>query len=525
MKKKRAIIPAWALVAIMALSLTFAPTGIVFAGEAGAATTSAQAPVAAGIAAADSPDAPALTAAAADPAGSLDVTGFKITRRNGTSYSNYTGRITKGNTLTVKVDVLDSRVTAGAPVPLAALNAVSFSIPKQANITYTTPSVSADGCTYTITFKDLKYRGVGNSLDFDVSYSGLAPPIPMQPVSLTLNQCVEYVPPEPVDPTPAPTPAPEPMPEPQPEPGPPDVTVKGTGFILKDASYGGGEPIYAGQVFTLHAVLLATNGTYAVENVSASFSPPEELTFADGSSVVYIGTMSPGASVPVSATLLPSANIQEGSYTIGIEVSGVNQQTGDPVSATMTVSMPILQPERFEIFNTMLPTDLMAGMDSGMGYGSVTLVNQGKGAVANVSFEITGDGLYLEDGRMYIGNVGGGEQRSADFNLLGDTTGMIDALVLITYENVRGEIKTLEHPFTVNVMDGGGGSMDPGFEDPGFMDPGLIEGGQRGGPPNWVWIIIIIAAAAVAAALLARRHRKKKKAAEAALDDIPDDDD
>jgi hypothetical protein len=171
----------------------------------------------------------------------------------------------------------------------------------------------------------------------------------------------------------------------------------------------------------------------------------------------------------------------------------------------------------------MLPTDLMAGMDNGMGYGSITLVNQGRGAVANVSMEIVGDGLWTDDGRQFIGNVGAGEQRSADFNLHADMEGTIDAKVVVTYENVRGEVKTLEQEFTVNVTE-----MffeEPDFIDkPGFEDPSM-EGGAGTGLPKWLWIAIVAAAAVIVIALLLRRRRKKRLAAEAALDDVADDDD
>jgi len=449
----------------------------------------------------------------------LNITGYTVLK-NGSPNNNpiYTNEV-----ITLVLNVFDERIIGGTDFsfqPAASLNTESFTIPSQSNIEYSIPDPPTAGASYSITFKDIKYTGKGKTFSCFISYedvtgAGSPPPpdtypklpIPMEKVTITLDQCVIYVP------------------DTTPPPPPPEINIKGTGFVLKEAYYGDGAPIYAGNAFTLSVTILATNGTSAVENVSVSFSPPEQLTFADGSSVIYIGTMAPGASVPVSTTLLPGGNIQEGSYTVGIDVNGVNQQTGSPVSVHMTITLPILQPERFEIFNTYLPSDLVAGMDSGMGYGSVTLVNQGRGAVANVSFEITGEGLRLEEGRMYIGNVGGGEQRSADFNLLGDIPGVINALVVVTYENVRGEKKKLEHAFTVNVMDMGGGYVDPGWpERPDFEYPGYAEKpGGLGGIPIWLWIVIGAAAAAVVIILLVRRNKKKKKAAEAALDDIEDE--
>jgi len=274
--------------------------------------------------------------------------------------------------------------------------------------------------------------------------------------------------------------------------------------------------VYAGQQFSLSATILATNGTSAVENVSVTFSPPEQITLAGGASVVYIGTMAPNSSREVSVLLIPGANIPEGSYPVSIMVSGVN--SGIPVAEQMTVSIPVLQPERFEIFDAMLPTDLTAGIDDGLGFSTVTLVNKGKGTVANVTVEIEGDGLRTDVGRQYLGNVAGGEQKVADFIMYADFPGVIEGKVIVLYENVRGEQMSLERPFTVNVN-------ESWFEDPGFYpEPFPPDEPGSSGPPMWLWIIIAAAAAVVVTTLLIRRRKKKKVAAEAALDDLDDDD-
>jgi len=433
------------------------------------------------------------------PTGSLEVVSYTVLK-NG---APFTGSIYIGDVVTIQVSILDTRITSGSPVPSATLNTASFTIPGQGNITVLNPpgvSVGTGGCTYTLQFAGMTYTGTPNAFACNISYTGISPPVPMENISIVLNQLVQYVPPDPQPPAPGPDPRP-------------------TDFVLKDARFGTGI-VYAGETFVLSVVILATNGTYPVENVSVTFNPPEQLTFADGSSVVYVGTMRPNTSTTVSVALLASANIQEGSYPVSISVSGINQQTGQQAGGgQMTVSIPVLQPERFEIFNAALPTDLTAGVDDGLGFSTVTLVNKGRGTVGNVTIDIVGDGLRTDVGIQYLGNVAGGEQKTADFILYADVPGLIDGYVVVSYENVRGEQKTLERPFTVNVSEAW--FEDPGFDDPGFVQP---EVPVATGPPAWVWIIIIAACAVVAATLLVRRHKKKKAAAEAALDEIDDDD-
>jgi len=416
------------------------------------------------------------------------------------SYSAPPGPITIGTVVNISVTLYDKRLPAYG----AAINATAtLSTPSFTGVGSVTTTVAAGSGTYTITFNSLTYTGdASGGFSCNVSYSGvgLPSPLPVFNVLLPMSQLVQYVPPEPQPPAPGPDPRP-------------------TDFVLKDARFGTGV-VYAGEVFVLSVTILATNGTYAVENVSVTFTPPEQLTFADGSSVVYLGTMRPNTSTSVSVALLAGANIQEGSYTVGVSVTGVNQQTGQSAGGgQMTVSIPVLQPERFEIFRATLPTDLTAGVDDGMGFSTVTLVNKGRGTVGNVTVDLVGEGLRTDIGIQYLGNVAGGEQKSADFVLYADIPGMIDAYIVVNYENVRGEQKTLERPFTVNVSEAW--IEDPGFDDPGFMPP---EETGTTGPPMWVWIIIIAAAAVVAATLLVRHNKKKKAAAEAALDEIDDDD-
>ncbi|MDR3363727.1 MAG: hypothetical protein LBS91_02075 [Clostridiales Family XIII bacterium] len=429
------------------------------------------------------------------PMADLQVTGYTVTRPDG---SVNTGSILKGELVTVTVNILDNRVASGSATPTAALNTASFSLRSASDITQPgTVSAGADGLAYSIRFNSAVYTGIGASFAFTVSYPDAR--LAVAAKEILLNQAV---------------------PVPVPDAKAPETVVKGTGFVLKDARYGN-DAIYAGKPFTLSAVVMATNGAAAVENVTITFVPPEALTLNEGSSIVYIGTMAPGASMPVNATFLPSANIQEGSYSIRVDVNGTNQNTGEPVSAQMTISVPVFQPERFEIFKAQLPTDLATGTEGSMGYGSVTLVNRGKVVVSNVSVEIIGDGLTADEGRQYVGNVAAGEQKSADFNLHADTPGTVDALVVVSYENVRGEQKTLEQAFTVNVAE----AAPQDAADPNMPPEDTGEGAGHT-PPLWLWIAIAAAAAIAVAAIVAKRRKKRLAAAEAALDyTLADDED
>ncbi|MDR3305285.1 MAG: hypothetical protein LBS85_04525, partial [Clostridiales Family XIII bacterium] len=194
-----------------------------------------------------------FAAAAPAPAddGSLRVTGYSV---ESGGVVGYTGKITKDNTVTIVLNVSDDRsflakYTGGnQPKPQARLNTDSFLIPGQGNIkiaNLAAPAAAGKGWSYTLRFENMIYTGIGKTFRCDIFY-GAGDAADVVTYALDVHQCEEYTAPA----------APEPA-----DPGQDGaaVDVKGTGFVLKSASYGQAD-IYAGQPFTLSTALLATNG-------------------------------------------------------------------------------------------------------------------------------------------------------------------------------------------------------------------------------------------------------------------------
>lgn len=343
----------------------------------------------------------------------------------------------------------------------------------------------------------LTYNGTGNTFQANISYQGLNT-VEMQTISLQLNTTVDK---EEVK-----------------------TETRGTGFVLKSADYGESS-IKAGSSFKLTAVILSTNGTYNVENVSVGITPAEQISLQTGSSINYVGTVKPNQSVPISFDLLASAIADNGSYKVTLNIQGVNAKDGTEVSASMDIAIPVVQPDRFEISSSTIPDYLSVGMADGSGYGTVNLVNKGKGSVYNVEVEIVGEGLYAEEGKQFIGTIAGGGQNSADFNLMASEAGQLSGQVVVSYENDKGEVSTLTKDFSVTADDMGGG-IDPGIIDPGIVDPG-IEPEQ--GMPMWAWVLIVVgvlaAAGVVVVVVLKKRKARKDALLEEELGEDEDDGD
>lgn len=447
----------------------------------------------------------ASSSSAADQGG-LRVTGYTL--ENDNSGTNFTGELHRNNSLTVVLNIFDNRpavagyTSADELRPTGRLNSASFTVPNASQIIPSNAQRSVDGkeWTYSLRFQNLTYTGVGRTFRCDIFYAGNNT-VEVATYQFDINQCVEYVPPASSDASSSSSGS---------------TVVKGTGFVLKEASYGQTQ-IFAGQPFTLSVTLLATNGDHNVENVTVGITPAKELSLLDGSSLAYIGTVKPGQSVPASFQLVPGANVEEGSYSAVIDIKGVDAKTGESVSAQVSISIPVVQPERFEIFSTQLPTDITAGMDDGAGFGTITLVNQGKGKVGNVSVDIQGAGLTTEEGKQYIGHMAGGEQKSADFNIKAETPGQIAALVLVSYESTSGEKKELTYEFTINVEEG---IPDMGGEGM-FPEPELPPAST--GMPPWGWVLIALAVVGVGVAVVIVVKRRKAKKAAALEDDYDED--
>ena len=391
-------------------------------------------------------------------------------------------------------DVVNAFQINGTVNPVPQINSITF-VPSSAPHVEAN-SVSSDGTSvYYRIIAPTTYSGYGKSFQCDISYQDVYN-VPLTQVSLTVNQAVEWQEPSSSSSSDSST------------------SVRGTNFVVRSSSYGQSS-VAAGTPFTFSIEAMTTNGSYAVENITASLTLPKELAFASGTSTVYVGTAQPNAVFNASFQLLAGANTAEGSYTINLSIRGINAKTGDPVEDKVDFTIPVYQPERFEILNSTVPDYLNAGMED-MGYGSITVINKGIGEVHNVTVTVAGGDLYFLDGDVYIGAVKGNSQSNTDFTLMSNTPGVYDAVILVEYENARGEAKTLEHKFTVTVAEGGG-------EMP--IDPGMIEPmpEENTGPGKLPFIIggAVVVAGGVITGVLVHRRRKKKR--DAALNDDYED--
>ena len=341
---------------------------------------------------------------------------------------------------------------------------------------------------YHVSFNDITYLGGSNKLSFDVSYSGQQG-LELVNLSQNISQCV----------------------------GATNVEGgKASAIVVRSAGYGGGS-VVAGQQFTLTADVFVTAGTTGAENVAVSLTLPEQVTVVSGSSQIFVGNMAAGESTSVNFLLNASATAAAGSANITINVNGNAASDGAALTTTMPITVPIVQPERFEVSRTDFPEVINMGEET---YGSVSFVNKGKGTIYNVSAELRGEGFTTTEGNQFVGNVASGTESSADFTISPTQAGSINAQLVITYENEQAEEKTITKDITFTVE-------EMMFEDPGMM-PGIDDmptEPTQTGIPLWAWAVIVVLAAGVVATVvvIVRKKIKKRKENEKLMEEDDED--
>ena len=419
---------------------------------------------------------------APDPSAAPFISSYAITDAGGAEKVE----VKKGDTFTLVLRVVDNALAAydnvDASNVAAKINSAAFTFTGLAEVSQF-ESGQSEGkpfCSYVLIFRDVIFNGGGNSVQVDISYKDTTRPV--SSLTQVLAACD-------------------------------DAAARTPGLIVRDVNYGG-TSITAGQSASLTLSVFATTGNEDLSDVMVSLSLPEGVTLSSGSQTTYLGSMKSGGLQTATFNLLPSATFTGGVANITVNLSGVGKDSGTSVSGSSTVSIPVLQPERFEITNVESPDAMMLGEE---GYISVTFVNKGKTSINNLSAEISGDNLANPGQSQFVGNIAAGTENSVDFDVAALETGTITGIITLSYEDSTGAAKTLttNYSITVNEM--------PAMEDPGMTDPGMMEPETEGGLPVGVIVVIVIVAAGVIALVVRIVLKKRKAKALAALGEDDED--
>ena len=214
--------------------------------------------------------------------------------------------------------------------------------------------------------------------------------------------------------------------------------------------------------------------------------------------------------------MLPASGFTGTVANITVNLTGTGAITGKSVSGTTSISVPISQPDRFEVGQLQVPSSIVLGETASV---SLSYVNKGKNPVSNLEARITGTNLGA-GGYQYLGNLNAGTEGSVDFDLTPEAAGAVSGTITLSYEDASGEPRTVTKDFSTTV--------EEMMFDPGMMDPGMDEmQPETTGMPVWGWVLIVGCGVVVIVVIVivVKRRKKKKAMALAALEAEDSDED
>lgn len=308
------------------------------------------------------------------------------------------------------------------------------------------------------------------------------------------------------------------------------VSVVGTGdssggkpIIIIDNYSFGGTSITGGKTFPLSLRFRNANTSTAIQNLKITITSTADedtggvFTPANSSNTFFISKLGAGASVDKSIELYPKADAKPKSYGIDVkfEYESAADTKHEQITATETISIPLTQPDRFEVTNAEVQGPIQMGTDGQL---SISYVNKGKSTVYNLSVLLEGN-FTAPETNIYIGNVESGSSDSYDTTLTPTEEGTLQGKATITYEDPNGETREIIKEFSCEVQPAM--PVDQGGMGPDISEP-MPE--QSSGTPIWIWVLILaVVAGGAAAAVLVRRKRAAKRRALLEQEDDYDD--
>ena len=277
--------------------------------------------------------------------------------------------------------------------------------------------------------------------------------------------------------------------------------------ILSKYNYGGSS-VAAGSGTNLSFSFTNTSKKLAIENVMVTVTGGSDLMLNGSTNTFYFDSVAAGGSksvtVPMKAAQLISASAQD--VQIAVTYEYVDQNARKSGSATLSLSVPLYQPDRFELSEPKTSYTGYVGEETSL---TIDYVNKGKSAINNVEATISGD---IDSPTPYqrVGTIDGGKNGTIAFAVTPQLEGENQVKIVITYEDSNGNTKERVFEATVEAM--AYEPTDPGMDDPGMIDP------EPASTFPWKYVIIAVVAALIVLLIVLRiRKKKAKQKAEQAL--------
>jgi hypothetical protein len=271
-------------------------------------------------------------------------------------------------------------------------------------------------------------------------------------------------------------------------------------IVISKFSYGA-DAVAAGSKFPL-SFTFENTGTLKIENVVVTVDGGESFAM-DGSTNTFFYKSLPAGSAQTQAVpmqAVPNGKSGAQSVNVGFKYEYVDGAKRTQATADIKISIPLYQPDRFQLNAPVLPESVNVGEELEL---TVAYVNKGKDDIANVEATVEGEGIDVAARTLYVGNITAGTSGNIGFAVTPSQEGELNLILKISYENANQELQTREFPVTLQA------------EEPVLPDDfGDEEVPEEGGFP-WLWVILggIVVIGAGAVVILRRRKAAVEKQA------------
>ena len=230
--------------------------------------------------------------------------------------------------------------------------------------------------------------------------------------------------------------------------------------ILSKYNYGGSS-VAAGSSTNLSFSFTNTSKTIKIENVMVTVTGGQDLMLNGSTNTFYFESVAASGSktvtVPMKAAQLISASAQD--VKIDVTYEYVDQNARKSGNATLSLSVPLYQPDRFELSEPKTSYTGYVGEETSL---TIDYVNKGKSAINNVEATISGD---IDSPTPYqrVGTIDGGKNGTIAFAVTPQLEGENQVKIVITYEDSNGNTKERVFEATVEAM--AYEPADPGMDD------------------------------------------------------------
>ena len=276
--------------------------------------------------------------------------------------------------------------------------------------------------------------------------------------------------------------------------------------ILSKYNYGGSS-VAAGSSTNLSFSFTNTSKTIKIENVMVTVTGGQDLMLNGSTNTFYFESVAASGSktvtVPMKAAQLISASAQD--VKIDVTYEYVDQNARKSGNATLSLSVPLYQPDRFEMSE---PTSSYTGYVGEETSLTIDYVNKGKSAINNVEATISGD-IDTPTAYQRVGTIDGGKNGTIAFAVTPQLEGENQVKIVITYEDSNGNTKERVFEATVEAM---------AYEPIDPVDPDEPIDPESTSTFPWKYVIIALVVIAIIALIVLRiRKKKAKQKAEQAL--------